>query len=102
MPVQQEAERDTAGHGERLLLVEDNDAVRRLAYEVLTLSGYEVRQAASPREALELSSSDDQPIDLLVTDVVMPELNGRELADRLRADRPGLRCSTRPAIPTTR
>jgi len=102
VPVQQEAERDTAGHGERLLLVEDNDAVRRLAYEVLTLSGYEVRQAASPREALELSSSDDQPIDLLVTDVVMPELNGRELADRLRADRPGLRCSTRPAIPTTR
>src|SRR6266511_797232 len=70
VPVQQEAERDTAGHGERLLLVEDNDAVRRLAYEVLTLSGYEVRQAASPREALELSSSDDQPIDLLVTDEI--------------------------------
>jgi PAS domain S-box-containing protein len=91
VPVPHEADHRTAGCGERLLLVEDNDAVRRLAYEVLELSGYEVRQAASPREALELCASDDQEIDLLVTDVVMPELNGRELADRLRAERPGLR-----------
>jgi two-component system, cell cycle sensor histidine kinase and response regulator CckA len=89
-PAAKEESRPITGGGERLLLVEDNDAVRRLAYEALSLSGYEVVQAESPREAIELTETDDRPFDLLVTDVVMPEMNGRELADYLRAVRPGL------------
>ena len=80
----------TATRGERVLLVEDNDAVRELMRGVLESSGYALVTAASPREAIELAAKMTEPIDLLVTDVVMPELNGRELADLLRADRPDL------------
>jgi two-component system cell cycle sensor histidine kinase/response regulator CckA len=75
---------------ERVLLVEDNDAVRGLVREMLEDRGYEVVAAAGPREALQ-AAAELESIDLLVTDVVMPELNGRQLAERLVADRPGLR-----------
>src|SRR5207253_3003995 len=76
---------------ERILLVEDNDAVRRLAREVLADAGYTVLEAASPREAIDLFQTLDEPVDLLVTDVVMPGMNGRQLADELRLHRPDLR-----------
>jgi two-component system cell cycle sensor histidine kinase/response regulator CckA len=76
---------------ERILLVEDNDAVRRLACDVLAERGYTVLEAASPRDALDLFRTLDEPVDLLVTDVVMPGMNGRQLADELRQHRPDLR-----------
>jgi PAS domain S-box-containing protein len=80
-----------AGTGsERILLVEDEDGLRRLAAEVLRSAGYVVTPAADGLVALELVGLDDQPPDLVVTDVVMPRLGGVELARRLATDHPGL------------
>jgi CheY-like chemotaxis protein len=73
-----------------ILLVEDDDMVRSLAYEVLRQAGYRVIQAANGAEACELFSSDPASIDMLVTDVMMPGINGRELADRITNERPDI------------
>jgi len=73
-----------------ILLVEDEEIVRSLVAEFLADAGYEVLEAAAPSEALELADRIEE-IDLLVSDVVMPEMNGRELATRLLERRPGLR-----------
>jgi two-component system cell cycle sensor histidine kinase/response regulator CckA len=75
---------------ETVLLAEDEDSVRRLARRILEEAGYTVLEAREATEALATSEAWDGPIDLLVTDVVMPELNGRELAERLSALRPGI------------
>jgi two-component system, cell cycle sensor histidine kinase and response regulator CckA len=68
---------------ETILLVEDEDAVRKLVHEVLSQHGYVVLQASRPEEALQHSRRHPGKIDLLLTDVVMPHMSGRELADRL-------------------
>ena len=68
---------------ETLLLVEDEDAVRTLVRNVLREKGYRILEASRGEEALELARQYGRPIDLLVTDVVMPHMNGRELARRL-------------------
>jgi CheY-like chemotaxis protein len=73
---------------ERILLVEDEAPVRRLTAQLLEAQGYDVVDAADPYDAIELASS--TPIDLLATDVVMPGMDGGELAARLRAERPTL------------
>jgi CheY-like chemotaxis protein len=78
------------GH-ETILLVEDDDQVRQVASEILRLNGYRVLIAGSPREALALGADLAERIELLVTDVVMPELSGKQLAERLRQARPDLR-----------
>ncbi len=71
-------------HGtETLLLVEDEEMVRILGTRVLSSHGYLVLEAADGDEALEVCKHHEGPIDLLVTDVVMPGMNGRELAQRL-------------------
>jgi DNA-binding response OmpR family regulator len=76
---------------EVVLLVEDDEQVREIASEILKLQGYRVIQASGPSDALQRSMSVAEPIDLLITDLVMPEMNGRALAERLRAQRAGLR-----------
>ena len=76
---------------ELVLLVEDEPAVRSLAERVLMRQGYHVLSAGSGVEALELVHSTHGQIDLLVTDVVMPEMGGVELAKHLLAIRPDLR-----------
>ena len=76
---------------ETLLLVEDEDAVRALTREILQMGGYTVLEAGNGAEALRLCERHGGPVHLLVTDVVMPEVGGRELADRLTALRPGLK-----------
>ncbi len=80
-----------AGGSETILLVEDEEEVRELAREILTLMGYTVLAASEPAEALRISPEHSGIIDLLVTDVVMPGMSGRQLADRLTAERPGLK-----------
>ncbi len=74
-----------------ILLVEDEEAVRTLAERMLAGGGYEVLVAADATQALELSGSRDGPIDLLLTDLVLPGLPGAELAALMRELRPGLR-----------
>jgi PAS domain S-box-containing protein len=85
-----EPEKPTGGGSESILLVEDEDAVRRLTAEVLREAGYRVADARSGQAALELFHSHGERFDLLVTDVVMPGMSGRDLAHRLRGRQPGL------------
>lgn len=68
---------------ETILLVEDEDALRSLVRGVLESNGYAVLAAGRPEEALEISERHKEPIQLMLTDVVMPQMSGRELADRL-------------------
>jgi len=86
------AERAARGRGsETVLLVEDEDAVRRLIQRVLEGDGYHVLDAESPAEALQLCQQYPEPIDLMLTDVVMPLMSGRELASRTATLRPEMR-----------
>jgi two-component system cell cycle sensor histidine kinase/response regulator CckA len=80
----------TVTGSETILVVEDEDAVRRAAERILRTAGYRVLGAASAAEALILCERFEAEIELLLTDVVMPQMSGRELADRLRAERPSL------------
>ena len=75
---------------ESVLVVEDDERIRRLAVRVLTSRGYEVRSAANSEEALAVAGA-GAPLDLLITDVVLPGLSGRELAEKLIAQNPDLR-----------
>ena len=72
-------------------MVEDDAGVRTLAERVMRRLGYDVTIAASAEEALRSLTEDPRPLDLLVTDLVMPGMSGRELAETLRALQPGLR-----------
>jgi signal transduction histidine kinase len=76
---------------ETILIVEDEAAVRRMAARALAAQGYAVLEAANGAEALEVLARGGSPIDLVLTDVVMPLVNGRELSERLSVERPGLR-----------
>jgi CheY-like chemotaxis protein len=80
-----------AGRGETILLVEDAQRVRAVVREILEMSGYAVLEARHGAEALEVSNQHAGPIHLLVTDVVMPQMSGRELAQRLATLRPDLK-----------
>jgi nitrogen-specific signal transduction histidine kinase len=93
--VQEEAAEDrevlhrTRGGNETLMLVEDEEGVRKMVRAALERCGYRVLLAASGPEALEIVRTHDGAIDLLITDMVMPKMNGRELARRLLEKRPG-------------
>lgn len=76
---------------ETILLCEDDPAVRELATHLLTDVGYHVLVAEGPRRALQLAELSAGSIQLLLTDVIMPEMNGRTLSDVLKAKRPELR-----------
>jgi PAS domain S-box-containing protein len=76
---------------ETILLVEDEDAVRTLSKMVLQSSGYTVLEARDGQEAARIAQQHQGAIDLLLTDVVMPRMSGRQLADLLRKARPRLR-----------
>jgi two-component system, cell cycle sensor histidine kinase and response regulator CckA len=83
-----EPQRLIAGTG-TILLVEDDPAVRQLTERILTTAGYRVLLAVDGEHALAVARAHDT-IDLLVTDVIMPGMNGQQLADRLTEQRPGL------------
>ena len=76
---------------ETVLLVEDEEQVRAIAQTILKRSGYRVVLAQSARDALRICEQGGEAIDLLLTDVVMPDMSGAELARRLAESRPGLR-----------
>jgi signal transduction histidine kinase/ActR/RegA family two-component response regulator len=77
--------------GETILLVEDDDQIRVLISGLLESYGYTVLVAESGAQALSLAADTQTPIDVLLTDVVMPGMNGRQVADELMALLPGLR-----------
>ena len=80
------------GGTETVLVVEDEAAILELAQESLEHLGYKVLTAKSPEEAMRRSQEQVGPIHLLITDVVMPQMNGRQLAERLTSARPGMKC----------
>ena len=75
----------------RVLVVDDEPAVRVVTKRILQRSGYAVLEAAGGVEALDTLREHPGPIHLLLTDVIMPEMNGRDVAQRVRAQRPGIR-----------
>ncbi len=83
--------KEIPGGSETILLCEDDENVRRLSTEILESKGYRVIAAADGREAVELARSTGGGIDLLVTDVIMPGMNGRVLAERMKEILPGLK-----------
>jgi CheY-like chemotaxis protein len=78
-------------HAETILLVEDALRVRAVVREILEMNGYNVLEARHGAEALEISERHQGPIHLMVTDVVMPQMSGRELAQRLQPIRQDMR-----------
>lgn len=76
---------------ETILLVEDNPALRKLAMRVLQPAGYTVLSAATGEEALDVLERHDRPVHLLLSDVVMPSMSGRQLAERVSQTRPEVR-----------
>jgi CheY-like chemotaxis protein len=79
------------GNSELILVAEDEEVVRNLICAVLTDSGYRVICAATPHEAIQRSAECPEQIDLLVTDVVMPEMHGPVLARALASQQPGMK-----------
>jgi DNA-binding response OmpR family regulator len=76
---------------ETVLVVDDEDDVRRLLVDVLRIGPFRVLEARDSDQALKLANAQASPIELLVTDIVMPGLSGMELADELRGPTPSLK-----------
>ena len=74
-----------------ILVVDDDTAVRQVTARVLEREGYRVLQAGEGAEALRVAREHSGPLDLLLTDVVMPGMNGRQLGEKLAVVRPGTR-----------
>jgi len=89
-PVRREQPKDLTGRG-TVLLVEDEDAVRSFAARALGQRGYHVLEATTGTEALEVFSSHNGDVDLVVSDVVMPEMDGPTLMKHLRSERPDVK-----------
>jgi PAS domain S-box-containing protein len=90
--IQKEAKEESVASGSgTVLLVEDDDMVRRMTSEMLEAIGYTVTASGSPAEAESLCENQDLHIDLLITDVVMPGMSGKELRDRIQVKRPGMK-----------
>jgi PAS domain S-box-containing protein len=93
MEDEQTAGEETIPHsqGETILMVEDDPTMREMGRMMLQRLEYKVLIAATPNEALRIIEDESTEIQMFITDVVMPEMNGRELADRLLGIRPGLK-----------
>ncbi len=80
-----------ANQGETLVVAEDDEMVRKLTVEILSLQGYNVIETGSPKEALEIATTHAGEIHMLVTDVVMPKMNGNELYRNMASIRPEIK-----------
>ncbi len=74
-----------------VLIVEDDEIVRTLACQILRMNGFQVLEASNGRQGMDVAEGHPHVIDLLLTDVIMPQMNGKDLADRLMRSRPGLK-----------
>jgi two-component system, cell cycle sensor histidine kinase and response regulator CckA len=90
-PATRAARAPAASAAETILVVDDDPALREVMVEHLDGLGYRVLSAASAREALDAAAAHQGALDLLLTDLVMPGMGGRELAERLARDRPRAR-----------
>jgi CheY-like chemotaxis protein len=81
---------DKVGSGEVVLVVEDDELVRAVLVRALTETGFRVLPAADGAQALDLAGKREQQLDAVITDLAMPGLQGRELAERLEQLRPGV------------
>ena len=81
----------SVGRGETVLIVEDEEAIREVTRRILTRNGYTVITAEGGSEALALAAEHAGDIHLLVTDVVMPQMLGKEVAERVLSIRPDIR-----------
>ncbi len=88
----EEQSEDTSGGNECILVVEDDKSLLKMTSTMLENLGYRVYAADSPEMALSLAKEGGIPFDLVITDIIMPEMNGRELADLIRSDHPGVIC----------
>jgi PAS domain S-box-containing protein len=79
------------GGTETILVVDDEDMILQMAIQVLKAAGYWVLKASSPLQALDLLKTHGDAVDLVITDVVMPEMSGKQLADELRKTRPTMK-----------
>ncbi|MBJ6800818.1 ATP-binding protein [Geomonas propionica] len=86
-----EGERPVGGT-ETILVVEDEPAIMEIGTTILSQLGYTVYAAGSPEQAINIASDRSKEIDLLLTDIIMPGMNGRDLSERLLQSRPGLKC----------
>ena len=91
VPLLRDAETSDRGHGETILLVEDDEKVLGVAQRFLDNGSYRVIAAAEIADALDIVNNHPGPIHLLATDVVMPGMNGRELAEELQSIRPDMK-----------
>ena len=80
----------STGNPATILLVDDDEALRRFVRRILIEQGFHVIEASDGAEALEVASAYAEPVDLLLTDVIMPKVNGLVLAQRLLQKRPGI------------
>jgi CheY-like chemotaxis protein len=84
------AEAEHHGNGESILLVEDEESLRQLAHRILTGHGYRVHQASTGPAAVQYAADPAHRIELLLTDVVMPEMLGTDVAEGVHQHRPGV------------
>ena len=80
----------SVGNPATILLVDDDEAIRRFVRRILQQQGFHVIEACDGAEALKVASVYAEPVDLLLTDVIMPKVNGLVLTQRLLQDRPGI------------
>lgn len=80
------------GGNETVLLVEDEQSILKMGKRILDRYGYQVLAASSPEEALRMARDHPGPIHLLITDVVMPQMSGKDLKDQLQVIKPGFKC----------
>lgn len=77
---------------ESILLVDDELVILKVTAEILKSHGYTVLTATTPKEAIKLAQKHGADIDLLITDVIMPDMNGRDLADKILVSSPNIKC----------